>query len=144
MKRIALMLALLICIIGVSSAAVVVTTTTNASHTFVSFNGTGVTTWSIPAGVTSINYLVVGAGSANGPGVAGVNGGGAGAGGEVLMGTFTPVSSPINVTIGEGAVVGANSVVTKDVPPYTIVGGVPAHRIKEVNVPWNHPEAQTD
>jgi acetyltransferase-like isoleucine patch superfamily enzyme len=43
-----------------------------------------------------------------------------------------------NVNIGEGAVVGANSVVTKNVDPYTVVGGVPAHKIKEVNVPWNH------
>ena len=43
-----------------------------------------------------------------------------------------------NVTIGEGAVVGANSVVTKDVAPYTVVGGIPAHKIKEVIVPWNH------
>jgi acetyltransferase-like isoleucine patch superfamily enzyme len=43
-----------------------------------------------------------------------------------------------NVTIGEGAVVGANSVVTKSVPPYTVVGGVPAHKIKDVNVPWEH------
>ena len=41
-----------------------------------------------------------------------------------------------NVTIGEGAVVGANSVVTKSVEPYTVVGGVPAHFIKDVNVPW--------
>src|SRR5512139_1207113 len=47
-----------------------------------------------------------------------------------------------NVTIGEGAVVGANSVVTKDVPPYTVVGGVPAHKIKEVNVPWKQSENQ--
>jgi acetyltransferase-like isoleucine patch superfamily enzyme len=40
------------------------------------------------------------------------------------------------VTIGEGAVVGANSVVTKSVAPYTVVRGVPAHKIKDVNVPW--------
>lgn len=39
------------------------------------------------------------------------------------------------VTIGEGAVVAAGSVVTKDVEPYTIVGGVPAKfiKIREVN-----------
>lgn len=34
------------------------------------------------------------------------------------------------VTIGEGAVVAANSVVTKDVEPYAIVGGNPAKFIK--------------
>lgn len=34
------------------------------------------------------------------------------------------------VTIGQGAVVAAGSVVTKDVPPYAIVGGVPAKVIK--------------
>lgn len=34
------------------------------------------------------------------------------------------------VTIGEGAIVAAGSLVTKDVPPYGIVGGVPAKIIK--------------
>ena len=41
-----------------------------------------------------------------------------------------------NVTIGEGSVVAANSAVTKNVKPYTIVGGSPAKMIREVSVPW--------
>jgi len=35
------------------------------------------------------------------------------------------------VTIGKGAVVATGAVVTKDVPPYAIVGGVPAKKIGE-------------
>lgn len=38
------------------------------------------------------------------------------------------------VTIGEGSVVAAGSVVTKDVEPYTVVGGNPAKFIKKATV----------
>lgn len=40
------------------------------------------------------------------------------------------VTVTAGVTIGTGAVIGAGAVVTKDVAPYTVVGGVPAREIK--------------
>jgi acetyltransferase-like isoleucine patch superfamily enzyme len=37
------------------------------------------------------------------------------------------------VTIGAHSVVAAGSVVTHDVPPYTVVGGVPAVKIRKID-----------
>lgn len=36
------------------------------------------------------------------------------------------------VTIGEGAIIGARSVVTKDIPPWTVAAGNPARVVKEI------------
>lgn len=41
------------------------------------------------------------------------------------------------VTIGSGAVIGARSVVTKNIEPYTIVAGVPARTIKKRSIDKN-------
>ncbi|PKO24173.1 MAG: galactoside O-acetyltransferase [Chloroflexi bacterium HGW-Chloroflexi-1] len=43
------------------------------------------------------------------------------------------VSVMPNVTIGDGAVVGAGSVVTQDVPPWTVVAGVPARVVRTLS-----------
>ena len=49
-------------------------------------------------------------------------------GNDVWIGYESVILS--GVTVGDGAVIGARAVVTKDVPPYTIVGGVPAKPIR--------------
>mgnify|MGYP000848078981 CR=1 FL=1 len=45
-------------------------------------------------------------------------------GDDVWLGAYSVVTA--GVTIGGGAIVGAGAVVTRDVPPFAIVGGVPA------------------
>lgn len=40
------------------------------------------------------------------------------------------------IEIGIGAMVAANALVSRDVPPWTIVGGIPARRMKDVPVEW--------
>lgn len=56
--------------------------------------------------------------------------------GEVIIGNNVWIGDKVailsGVTIGEGAIIASNAVVTKDVPSYSIVGGVPAKLIKQV------------
>lgn len=51
-------------------------------------------------------------------------------------GAFIGIGARImpGVTIGEHAIVGANAVVTKDVPPYHMVGGIPAKTLKTYDI----------
>jgi len=49
---------------------------------------------------------------------------------DVMVGANTTILP--GVTIGKGAVVSACSLVNKDIPPYTFVGGVPARVIKNL------------
>lgn len=49
-------------------------------------------------------------------------------GNDVWIGLDAKISS--GVIIGDGAIVGMGSVVTKDVEPYAVVGGVPAHLLR--------------
>lgn len=49
-------------------------------------------------------------------------------GNDVWIGTRATILS--GVKVGDGAVIAAGAVVTRDVPPYAIVGGVPANIIK--------------
>lgn len=50
-------------------------------------------------------------------------------GNDVWIGYEAVIMS--GVTIGDGAIIATRAVVTKDVPPYTVVGGVPARRIRQ-------------
>ena len=55
--------------------------------------------------------------------------------GEIIVGNDVWIGSNAvilpNITIGDGAIIGAGAVVTKNIEPYTIVGGVPARLIKK-------------
>lgn len=50
---------------------------------------------------------------------------------DVLIGANAVILE--GVTVGKGAVVAAGAVVTDDVPPYTVVAGVPAKVLKTID-----------
>jgi len=52
-------------------------------------------------------------------------------GDDVFIGTRAVIQK--GVSIGHGSIVAANSVVTKNVPPMTVVGGNPATVLKQLN-----------
>lgn len=59
-------------------------------------------------------------------------------GNDVWIGTDAVIMQ--GIVIGDGAIIAAGAIVTKDVPPYAIVGGVPAHiiryRFAEEEIRW--------
>jgi acetyltransferase-like isoleucine patch superfamily enzyme len=57
---------------------------------------------------------------------------------DVWIGSAAVITD--GVRIGKGAVVAAGAVVTRDVPPYTVVAGVPARVIKQVDSKQPAPE----
>lgn len=59
-------------------------------------------------------------------------------GNDVWIGYKATITA--GVTIGHGAIIGAGSLVTRDVPPYTIVGGNPA---KEIRKRFSEPDIET-
>ena len=50
-------------------------------------------------------------------------------GNDVWIGYEAVIMSGVH--IGDGAIIGSRAVVTRDIPPYTIVGGIPAKEIKK-------------
>ena len=55
--------------------------------------------------------------------------------GEIIIGNDVWIGSNAvilpNCNIGDGAIIGAGAVVTSNIEPYTVVGGIPARFIKK-------------
>lgn len=65
---------------------------------------------------------------------------------DIVIGDFCWIGSHVyicsGVTIGHNCIIGANSVVTHDVEPNTVVGGVPARLIHHKSVYSNRPSIE--
>lgn len=108
-KRFAVPLLIVACVLNFSSFLFLAPQKTEASATSVTFTSTGSTSWTVPAGVNSVQVLVVAGGGGGGS-----NGGGGGGGGGVRCESVsvTPGAS-VTVTVGAGgggSVNGGNSV----------------------------------
>ena len=127
------------------AAACSVTTTTSGNYKYVKVTSASGCTWTIPAGVTSIDYVVVGGGGGGGGGGAtsGLGGGGGGAGGVVITGSVTVApSNSLTITVGTGGGGGAAnttgtngsaSSITYNATPYSAAGGNAGIRAQVAN-----------
>ena len=79
------------------------------SYCVVEFRSVTSTVWTLPNGVTSIEYLVVAGGGGGAGGIATAHGGGGGGAGGVRTGTLSVTSSTLNVSIGAGGSGGLGS-----------------------------------
>lgn len=67
------------------------------------FTSVGTCDWTAPAGVSAVDYLVVGGGGGGGGGNSGFgNAGGGGGGGEAIESTTEDLSAPLTITVGSG------------------------------------------
>jgi len=87
---------------GLGSLSNMVQGTPNVAETIIQFTTVGSTTWTAPANVTSVEYLVVGGGGGSGATHDGGAAGGGG-GGMVLTGTISVVAgTTYDVIVGDG------------------------------------------
>lgn len=104
--------------------------------------------------ITAVNQIIIGGGVLTGKFVT-ISDNAHGKTGDIFMMDMSPIKRAVyskgpviiednvwigdkatilaNVKIGKGSIIGANSVVTKDVPPYSIAVGSPARIIRQID-----------
>ena len=128
-----------------NAAACSVTTVASGNYKYVKVTSASGCTWTIPAGVTTIDYVLVGGGGGGGGGGAttGLGGGGGGAGGVVTTGSITVApANTLTITVGTGGTGGAvnttgtngsASSITYNATPYSANGGGAGGRAQVAN-----------